>query len=266
MKGGLISSAIVTLASTVPSTAASEHVHWNREPFHVGVGGDPASSWLSYIEYSAPKRPDGTDGIITSVNVTWNVPDGIPSRSGSNAPGWWYGVQTRAGNGALVQPVLACDYMSSSCRQGTYELFDAVYDWSDGSWQTSRSVALKAGDKVNSWLTCNENECTQYAENSRTGQGVEYPYRLHNRNNDHESVLYFVLEHQPSTCDAYPPNGVTLFENIRVEVDGKAVTPTFKAVQDRPACESRGHVIDSKTIAITWNGGKPPSSSADIVV
>lgn len=258
--------AAMTFAFAASDPTAVEQIHWNREPLNVGLGGDPASSWLSYIEYTAPRRSDGTYGIITSVNVTWNVPEGIPSRSGSNAPGWWYGVQTKKGNGALVQPVLACDYISSSCRQGTYELFDAVYDWSDGSWHTSKSVAFKAGDKVNSWLTCDEDQCIQYGENVRTGQSVKYPYKLHNRNNDHESVLYFVLEHQPSNCDAYPPNGVTVFADIHVEVDGKVVTPTFKAVQERPACGSEGHVVDSKTVAITWNGGKPPSPFANIVV
>merc|ERR1719277_2022285 len=62
--------------------------------------------------------------------MSWNVPTGkAGSRYGSGAPGWWYGVQTASGDGALVQPIVACDYGGSSCAEGTYVLWGGVFDW-----------------------------------------------------------------------------------------------------------------------------------------
>jgi hypothetical protein len=130
----------------------------------------------------------------------------------------------------------------------------------------SKVISAKEGDMINSWLTCDTESCTQYIENVRTGDKATYPYKLHNPNKDKESVLYFVLEHQPSTCDAYPPKGLCVFQDIYVEVEGKAVTPKWEAVQERPACGSKVTVVDSKTLAITWNDGVPPSPSVNVVV
>jgi hypothetical protein len=130
----------------------------------------------------------------------------------------------------------------------------------------SKTLAAKEGDTINSGLTCDLETCTQYIENARTGESATYPYKLHNPNKDKEAVLYFVLEHQPSNCDAFPPNGVCVFENIYVEVEGKSVTPDWEAVQESPACGSKMTVVDSKTLAITWNGGVPPAPTTGVIV
>jgi len=240
-----------------------EQVRWNGAPWKVEAGGDPAGSWLSYAVYKAPKG-----GLINRVNTTWTVPVGKPTSRGSNAPGWWYGVQTAAGTGALVQPILACDYQGSSCKDGTYVIFDGVFDWTrpyEGMHE-SKIIKAKEGDKINSWLTCDLGTCTQYIQNVRTGEDATFPYKLHNPNKDKEAALYFVLEHQPSNCEAFPPKGVCTFENIYVEVEGKAVTPTWEAIDERPKCGSKFTVVDSKTLSVTWNGGTPPSASTDVVV
>merc|ERR1719276_593074 len=101
-------------AILITGVTATERPKWNGEPWQIGSGGDPAGSWLSYAVYTAP-----AGGLITRVNTTWTVPVGKPTKGyGSNAPGWWYGVQTATGDGALVQPILACDYEGSSCRDG----------------------------------------------------------------------------------------------------------------------------------------------------
>ena len=93
-------------------------------------GNDPASSWLTYAVYTAPNR-----GTITLVNTSWVVPSDPSTSHGSNAPGWWYGVQTAEGDGALIQPILAYGYQGSH-----YSIFNACFDWTDGSWTTSHEV------------------------------------------------------------------------------------------------------------------------------
>lgn len=114
----------------------------------LGAANDPAGSWLSYAQFVASGR-------ITQVNASWTVPAN-PTRSfGSNAPGWWYGIQTAEGsvcsrgakgeksshpdglpasdsligNGALVQPILAWGYQGD-----VWSIFNGVFDWTDGSW------------------------------------------------------------------------------------------------------------------------------------
>ena len=63
---------------------------------------DPAGSWLSYARYDAPN-----EGVITALNTTWVVPSLPQTSFGSNAPGWWFGVMDKDGDGALNAEELA---------------------------------------------------------------------------------------------------------------------------------------------------------------
>ena len=97
--------------------------------FTLVKGNDPSPGWLSYagtftnranaiiqvaectclsmlyVVWTAPN-----EGKVTAVNTTWTVPSRPKRMFGSNAPGWWYGIQTTKGDGALIQPILAWDY------------------------------------------------------------------------------------------------------------------------------------------------------------
>ena len=59
---------------------------------------------------------------------------------------------------------------------------------------------------------------------AKTGKRATFNYRLQRKQHAPESTAYFVLEHQPDRCKAYPTDGEMSFENIYVEVDGKART------------------------------------------
>ena len=80
---------------------------------------DPAGSWLSYARWDAP---DSTS-IITMLNTSWRVPSLPATSKGSNAPGWWFGVMDKDGDGALVQPILAYGYQGDY-----YSIFNACFD------------------------------------------------------------------------------------------------------------------------------------------
>merc|ERR1711924_591793 len=89
--------------------------------------------------------------------------------------------------------------MGSSCEKGTYVIFDGVFDWTrpwHGMYE-SNIISAKEGDKINSWLTCDTDQCTQYIQNTRTGEDATYPYKLHNPSKNKEAVLYFVLDTSP---------------------------------------------------------------------
>ena len=80
------------------------------------------------------------------LNTTWKVPS-LPSDMNprdSSAPGWWFGIQTAAGDGALIQPILAWGY-----KGAYYSMFNGVFDWTDVSWRTSPEVfTVQPGDTL----------------------------------------------------------------------------------------------------------------------
>lgn len=200
------------------------------------LANDPAGSWLSYARYDAPG-----EGIITALNTTWTVPS-MPARSrGSNAPGWWFGVMDKEGDGALVQPILAYGYQGP-----VYTIFNGVFDWTDGSWHTSdEKLTVQPGDRIVSSVSYNRasNSYTMLIASTQLGKSISTEYSILRKQTSTESSAVFVLEHQPRTCRAYPTSGEFSFENIYVEVDGKHVmNPTWAALQGQPACRSKAQV------------------------
>jgi len=216
------------------------------------MANDPASSWLAYAAYTDPQ-----DRPITSLSTSWTVPS-LPATSfGSNAPGWWFGVQTAKGDGALVQPILAYGYTGSH-----FSIFNGVYDWTDQSWHTSPEVyTVVPGDNITSSVTYipSDNSYTMYIASANLGKSITTNYKLLKAQTGTESQAFFVLEHQPLTCKAYPANGVCTFSNIKLAVNNTAVIPTWSAQVFQPACSSMATVIDPQTIKFTWN----PNSSED---
>jgi len=234
------------VAVVAAAAVASAEASW-RAP---AVGGDPSSGWLTYAQYKAAET-----SVLTNVSMSWNVPSGKAAKSyGSGAPGWWYGVQTASGDGALVQPIVACDYGGSSCADGTYVLWGGVFDWTKPGqgMHNSEFVDCQGGDEVYSYTQCDTKECYMFVRNERTKKTAGLTYKLP-ASKGSEATLYIVLEHAPDNCDAYPPAQKTSFKNIRVEVDGKAVTPDWTAVKGgSAACGSKTTVVDSSTIEISW--------------
>eukprot|EP00729_Bicosta_minor_P007264 gene7264-33170_t len=199
------------------------------------------------------------------LNTSWTVPNKPEIPFGSNAPGWWFGVQTAEGDGALIQPILAYGYKGAE-----YSIFNGVFDWTDGSWRTSPEVyTVQPGSFITSSVIFNGVEANSYTMIITDGtQTITTPYRIEAAQHKNESTAYFVLEHQPNNCKAYPKDGECTFESIYMEVDGKPVTPTWTAAQERPACNSKCEVVDSKTIKFTWDdssteGAAPPAAASN---
>jgi len=219
------------------------------------TANDPSGSWLSYASYTDP-----LDRRITLLNTTWVVPDTPKAKFGSNAPGWWFGIQTADGDGALIQPILAWGYQGNE-----YSIFNGVFDWTDGSWHTSSEVyTVKPGDLITSSVYYNgpeDNSYTMYI--AAAGKSITTPYKIKKQQHKNESTAYFVLEHQPNNCRAYPPSGTCTFNNIYMEVDGKAVLPGWQTKQEVPKCNSKCVASDAQTITFTWDAkAEQPSTNA----
>ena len=84
------------------------------------------------------------------------------------------------------------------------------------------------------------------------GKSITTPYTLESGQSADETTAYFVLEHAPDSCSAYPADGVCTFTNISAAVDGKVVTPEWKAVQQLKKCDSVATIVNPETIKFTW--------------
>lgn len=202
---------------------------------------DPSGSWLSYAVYT-----QSASAKITMLNTTWKVPANPLQQSGSNAPGWWFGVQTANGRGALIQPILAW-----ADGRPQWTIFNGVYDWNDHSWWSSKQQVVQPGDEITSSVYYDASHGTYYMYIAANGHGITSPKKEHA--GQVESTAYFVLEHQPSSCKAYPPDGELTFQNIYIEVEGKPVVPKWEAKQERPACDSKAIITSPKEIKFTWS-------------
>ena len=87
----------------------------------VAYSDDPADSWLNYAAWAAPN-----EARVTMVNTTWKVPSNPKRTFGSNAPGWWFGIQTTKGDGALIQPILAYGYQGKGINFGNKDNLQKV--------------------------------------------------------------------------------------------------------------------------------------------
>ena len=140
------------------------------------------------------------------------------------------------------------------------------FDWTDGSWTTSpETYTVLPGDVISSSTAYvpSERAYTMVISSRALGKSIRTTYALKPRQTAPESTVYFVLEHQPRTCAAYPSSAEATFENIHVEVDHQLVEwPEWKAALERPACDSVATVVDARTIRFTWdpNDARPSNT------
>lgn len=221
--------------------------------FCLASAQDPSNSWLSYAAAT-----EGASAKVTALNCSWKVPADPLQKQGSNAPGWWFGIQTANGKGALIQPILA---WADGTPQWT--IFNGVFDWNDRSWHQSKQITVQPGDQIDSAVVYDaaKKEFVMYIV-KRGGTPIITPYKEYS--GQIESVAYFVLEHQPRSCKSYPPDGKMSFTNIVMQVDGKTVTsPKWHAEQQKPACDSKAVIVSPTQIDFTWSASSTNMTNLD---
>jgi len=112
---------------------------------------------------------------------------------------------------------------------------------------------VQPGDLINSSVIANSDRSFTMKIQGPNTKEISTTYNLERGQKSSETTVYFVLEHQPITCAAYPSDGSMQFENIVVEVAGQAVTPSWLGLAQEPACDSKVDVVDSQTIKFSWN-------------
>lgn len=204
---------------------------------------DPSPGWLSYASFTASPTSR-----ITALNATWTVMAEPIKKKGSNAPGWWFGIQTADGNGALIQPILAWADGAPS-----YTIFNGIYDWNDQSWTQSISDVVTPGQTIIGSVTyrSSDNSYDMIIRCKETGWSVTTNKKIQGK--QIEATAYFVLEHAPVTCAAYPPDNGMSFSSIYLEVDNQPVVPSWKAHQETPKCASQATIVSPSEIKFSWD-------------
>jgi len=165
----------------------------------------------------------------------------------------------------LIQPILAYGYQGDF-----FSIFNGVYDWNPltRSWWTSEAGYVAPGSIVDSYVKLTTDPKTggdayEMFVGARGGFNVTSLRTVDPGQATNESWAMFVLEHQPNSCEAYPPNNAFTFEGVTLEVDGHRVEkPAWQAEQERPACDSEAVVVDASTISITWDTSAKAEASA----
>lgn len=171
-------------------------------------------------------------------------------RVGGNAPGWWFGIEPVPAD-VLIQPILA--YGDGVPE---YQIFTGFYDWHDGNWVQSRVQNVKPGAVVTGTIVWNPSSGT-YTQSIWADGGAPISTTV-GKADEHGEVftsLYFVVEHQPDSCDEYPADGGIVFTDISAQwASGKALTAAdWSVAQFKPACNSNGVVKNATTLEFTWD-------------
>jgi hypothetical protein len=208
------------------------------------VAQDPADSWLVYAKAA------GNNSRVLSVNASWYVPSYPSTRSGGNAPGWWYGIEPNPAN-VLIQPILA--YGDGSDE---FTIFTGFYDWHNGNWIQSQTETVTPGQLITGGIDWND-VTKMYTQWIAVDGGKPISTTV-SKVNEHGEIftdVYFVVEHQPNSCTEYPASGSITFNNISIAWEsGAKVTPDSWIVkQFKPACNSHGLVGDASSVKFTWD-------------
>jgi len=217
------------------------------------LGQDPADSWLAYTV------DKGDGALLTYINATWVVPSNPTSLVEGNAPGWWFGIEPVPADD-LIQPILAWGYTGVE-----YSIFNGYFQWDDGYWWSSDTGTVKPGQTIFGEVRYNKANGSYDMLISCKETGFSVSSNIAIEQGKTYTDAYFVVEHQPNSCDEYPSNGQIVFTNINVERNYVPVTPNWQAFQYQPACDSTATVVSSTSVKFTWSASANASNTTQII-
>jgi hypothetical protein len=211
----------------------------------LALADDPAASWLAYAQSKGDTNTNSS--IVTKVTAKWTVPASPSSPYGSNAPGFWFGIEPQPAD-ALIQPILAYGDMGAD-----YTLFNGYFYWPDQSWWQSSSIDVSPGDAVSGGVELLANHSyNMWVQADSTGQRITSNIAI--SGDRIYTNVFFVLEHQPELCAAYPSNNEVVFTDIVVERAGKVVAdPKWIPATFKPACSSNTTIVSPTSVKFTWD-------------
>jgi len=204
---------------------------------------DPASGWMGYA-----RGTSADPGIITYVEAKWRVPSNPLTSGAFFSP--WFGIEA-SDNLNLIQPV-------NPWTGYQWQIYNEYFQWSPEYNYNSKSNAVNPGDLL--FGSVSYNNITQaydmYHSDMNSGWSVNSSIPIQKDNNGNYkqfTIAYFVMEKSEWYCSQYPPDNKVTFFDIRMDYNYKTVTPVWKTSYVDDHCNCRAHILNSTSIAITWN-------------
>ena len=96
---------------------------------------------------------------------------------------------------------------------------------------------------------------------TKSGKTITTPYKLEDGQSEEETVVYFVLEHQPDTCSLSCEWRMHIFECLRGGRGKARCEPNVEATKSNLHVTQKAQVVDARTLKITWDASSKTSVS-----
>ena len=215
---------------------------------------DPPPGWLSYATASCPA---GTR--ITSFSGDWDVLDSPNPSSAFYSP--WIGMDP-ADNLNLLQPVNP--WLGSG-----WSFYTEYYQWSPTYNSNSNQVQTNSRNHLHGSINYNGDAQQSYTINQKdvtanTQSSQTIPVQRNNMGQYKNYTILYVVFEKVAYCQDYPPSEQITFRNLTVECNGVPFTPTWTTSYVEDVCDFRAHVVDPKTITMTWTtAGKSDAAKVE---
>jgi len=203
---------------------------------------DPAEGWMAY---AVGQIPAGVQR-ITRLDMKWKEPSAPPQSQSFYSP--WFGMDP-ADELNLIQPVNP--WVGSS-----WAAYTEYFQWSPQHNSNSKQISgVKPGQTLSGSLQYYPELDSYNLTQNVLETGTVSTQIVKCQSGKKFTVPYVVFE-KVAKCNAYPPDGIVTFFDIRVGCDFKECTEQIKWTPKvlTPNCNMKAVINKAKnTIAITWD-------------
>lgn len=198
-------------------------------------------AWKAWTEYEK-----SSSDVVTFLSGKWKVPKD-PSRGGQLLY-LWNGIEPHSGEGVL-QPVM--QYGSSAAGGGNSWGVASWYVSSDhGSYHTSL-VDLRTGGTVLGTVSLSGKSYT--INGTDMGSGKSAQFSMVPKDGPYTWSCNTLEMYSLSSCSQYPPEPYVVTD-IKLQLGGKSVTPTWKPMTKNPiTCNEHATSDSPQDSTVHWN-------------
>jgi len=206
---------------------------------------DPSPDWLAYAKATIP-----TNGTVSHISAKWVVPQ-FPKQDSGNFQ-VWFGIEA-SDNLNAIQPVL-------SWQKTHWEIYAEYFQVEPEKDVLTETHAVKPGDVLSGSIDITSKRDAYFVKfenlsGDKWSVNTTIPIQVVNGVLKSYTIAYFVLE-QRWECQYYSTSNVVTFYDIVVEYDTVPVIPEWTTSFVQDVCDCRAHILNSKSVQITWNSNK----------
>jgi len=186
----------------------------------------------------------GASSGITTASSQWSVPE-VPKNVGEQTVFLFIGTTEQRGGGAIMQGVL--QFGGSAAGGGQYYAMASWFYDSAANIAYSSIINASPGDTVSSSITTGTSGYTVVSTNINQDKTT----KLNVANGDPQYVFFVTLEaYGLLSCSQLPP-GLVVFEEIKLQSEGRPITPTWSTSTPVKQC-NEGAKGAGSSVTITF--------------